>query len=222
MTHNSGAKKNLTAALINQIKHFDLDLEHEIFDNLIDYILLLNKWNKTYNLTAIREPEKMLTHHLLDSLSVTKYIKGKHVLDVGTGAGLPGIPLALVLPQFKFTLLDSVGKKIHFLNNVLMHLKIENVKIVQARIENFQDSKCFDTIITRATFSLTDIIEKTRHLLCENGQWLLMKGKYPQTEIDDFYKLHPEAKETFKIIVHKLEVPDLNAERHLVCISRHK
>lgn len=214
MTNKSEDNKLLTEQLIKQLKNLKINLASEICEKLIEYILLLDKWNKVYNLTAIRDLNKMISHHLIDSLAIKEYMNGKNILDVGTGAGLPGIPLALAMPELNFTLLDSNGKKIRFLNNVKMLLKLDNVTIVQSRIEDLEVNKCFDTIITRATFSINAIIEKTHDLLCENGNWLLMKGKYPEAEIAEFHQFHPE----LNYIITKLNIAALAAERHLILI----
>jgi len=174
------------------------------------YIELLLKWNKVHNLTAALTSEEIMLKHFLDSLSIASYIKGPNVLDFGSGGGFPGIPLALALPQYQFTLLDSHGKKTRFLNQVVLELKLANIEVVTKRIEDFVPQKHFATIVTRATSSLHDIIEKVRHVGDENTAILAMKGKYPADEL-------AMVKAPYE--VHKIQLPILNIERHLIKIS---
>lgn len=181
-------------------------------EKLLRYLLLLEKWNKTYNLTSIRDLKEMITHHILDSLSIRDYLAGIRILDVGTGAGLPGIPLAIVQPHREFYLLDSNQKKTTFLNQVLLELKISNVTIINARVEKYTDETCFDCIITRAFSSLQEFVDCTNHLVCKDGFWLAMKGKYPTEELANLTG-------EFSTMVYDLQVPGLNAERHLVKIQ---
>lgn len=197
---------------INGVKTLGLNISPEMQGKFFTYIELLQKWNKTYNLTAIDDTQEILIKHILDSLVITPYIKGPFVLDYGSGAGLPGIPLALCLPDIKFVLLDSNLKKIKFLNHVVFNLKLPNVGTLHSRVEEFQFEQGFDTIITRATGSLHDIIMMTKHLLSTNGQLLVMKGKYPENEIAEIDKIA-------RTFIHKLQVPYLDAERHLACIT---
>ena len=196
----------------NGIKDLGLTISPEIQDNFFIYIELLQKWNKVHNLTAISDIKEITIKHILDSLVIAPYIKGHFVLDFGSGAGLPGIPLALCLPHLKFILLDSNIKKISFLNHVILTLQIANAGTIHSRVEQFQFKEGFDSIITRATGSLHDIILLTKHLLAKNGQILVMKGKYPETEIAEINSIA-------NIITHKLQIPYLDAERHLICIN---
>lgn len=179
---------------------------------LLHYLALLSKWNAAYNLTAIREPQAMLVQHLLDSLAIWPYIPEGKILDVGTGAGLPGIPLAIIFPEREFTLLDSNGKKTRFLTQVIHELKLNPVTVVQARVENFQGQ--FAAIVSRAFASLTDMLQNTDHLCSNRGVFLAMKGNYPAAEIDE---LPAEFKVQQTV---KLTVPYLDAERHLVIIGK--
>lgn len=179
---------------------------------LIRYIELISQWNRTYNLTAIRDLDAMITRHLLDSLSISPFVVGKRVLDVGTGAGLPGIPLAIIYPDKQFTLLDSNQKKTRFLQQVVYTLKLHNVKIVHHRIEEFSSEK-FDIILSRAFSTLKDFIVMSKHLLHEQGAFLAMKGVYPLIELQ-------EIQTPFKVkATHPLHVPRLEAERHVVEIN---
>lgn len=150
---------------------------------LFHYLTLLNKWNAAYNLTAIREPEVMINKHLLDSLAIAPWLNGKKILDVGTGAGLPGIPLAITHPDISFVLLDSNGKKIRFLNEVKRQLSLTNVEMVQFRVENYHPKSGFDTVISRAFSNIEQMIHWTQHLIAPKGLWLAMKGRYPEEEL---------------------------------------
>ena len=188
-------------------------LDQKQQETLIKYVDLLNKWNKTYNLTAVRKPEQMVTRHLLDSLSICPYLRGKRILDVGTGAGLPGIPLAIAFPDRHFTLLDSNNKKTRFVTQAVSELELSNVDVVQSRVENFQISPPFDTIISRAYSAIGDMVNQTRHLLALNGVFLAMKGMTPVAEIN-------ELPEDFVLVKnHELYVPELEEARHLLEIK---
>jgi 16S rRNA (guanine527-N7)-methyltransferase len=155
---------------------------HNITEPLLNYLLLLDKWNKTYNLTAIRDVNEMVAKHLLDSLAILPWIQGLRIIDVGTGAGLPGIPLAIARPDIKVTLLDSNGKKTRFLQEVQRNLGLKNLEIVQFRVEDYHPSLGFDTVLSRAFSSLQQMVDKTEHLLAPSGQWLAMKGHYIEAE----------------------------------------
>ncbi len=180
---------------------------------LLSYLELLVQWNASYNLTAVRDPLEMVCRHLLDSLSVLPWVRGEHLLDAGTGAGLPGIPLAIMQPELIVTLLDSTGKKIRFLRHVKRRLLLENIRPVQARLESWQVQKMPDCIISRALSNLTGFIEASRHLAARDTMLLAMKGKYPEAELEalpDWTRVHS---------VEKLEVPGLQEDRHLVIMS---
>ncbi len=182
-------------------------------NTLIKYVELLNKWNKTYNLTAVRKPEQMVTRHLLDSLSICPYLRGKHILDVGTGAGLPGIPLAVVFPERQFTLLDSNNKKTRFVVQAVSELELPNVDVVQSRVEEFESEVLFDTIISRAYSAIGDMVEQTSHLLVIDGIFLAMKGVNPIAEIDELSSNYTVEEN------HVIKVPGLEEERHLLEIK---
>jgi len=178
------------------------------------YLQLLTKWNEAYNLTAIRDIDAMRVKHIADSLAVAPYLHGDVILDVGTGAGLPGIPLAIVNPQKQFILLDSNGKKIRFLRQVIQELELKNVQTVQARVEEYQAIQPISSIISRAFASIYDMLELTKNLANADTQFLAMKGIVPQQELDN---LPPD----FKLIaVHELQVPDLNEPRCLIVIKK--
>jgi len=175
-------------------------------------LLLLDqlvKWNKTYNLTAIDDPMDGLTLHLLDSLAVAPFINQSTLLDVGTGAGFPGLPLAILLPNVQFTLLDSNSKKIRFILQQIHLLNLANVTAIHSRVESAQHDR-FDAIISRAFASIQDMVHTTKHLLSEDGRWLAMKGQYSKQEVESVV---PAVKE---LACHMLTVPGLTAERCLI------
>jgi 16S rRNA (guanine527-N7)-methyltransferase len=210
---NEQNKEKLANYLAQKLVYAGYNINHSVQEKIIAYLSLLHKWNSVYNLTRITQPEDMVTRHILDSLSIRSYLQGQQILDVGSGAGLPGIPLALVEPDRTFQLLDSNAKKTRFLLHVVQELQIKNIKISQARVENFIPNYCFDTVMSRAFSSLSDFIKLTQHLCCKNGQWLAMKGQYPQEEL-------AEIDETFAAIVYDVPVKGLDAKRHIVILKK--
>jgi 16S rRNA (guanine527-N7)-methyltransferase len=184
-------------------------LSDDKIEQLLGFIKLIEKWNKAYNLTAIRDREAMVRLHILDSLAIVPFIEGKRVIDIGTGAGLPGIPLAIYLPEIEFTLLDSNAKKTRFVQQAILELKLKNVSVCHNRVEHYHPEKSFDTVITRAFASLSDIVDLTAHLLSKDGALLAMKGQAP-----DVPKL-----ESAKITLIPVNVPGITAERCLVRIQ---
>jgi 16S rRNA (guanine527-N7)-methyltransferase len=191
-----------------------LTLERDIQQRLLDYIALIEKWNRVYNLTAIREPEKMVSRHLLDSLAVAPHLHAKRLLDVGSGAGLPGIPLALAKPDTHVTLLDSNHKKAAFLNQAVIELKLKNADVCSERVESWQTQNRFDVIISRAFSDMGEFVRITRHLLAPGGMFAAMKGLHPYEEID---KLPPGCKVQQ---VLPLAIPGLEGARYLVLIGQ--
>jgi len=180
---------------------------------LTAYLRLLHRWNQTYNLTAIRDPHQMITRHVLDSLSVLPWTGEGPLLDAGTGAGLPGIPLAIMQPQRDIVLLDSAGKKIRFLNHVVRELSLDRVRPVQARLESWSGEPRPDTIISRAFTSIAAFARSSQHLAVTGTRLLAMKGKRPDAELEDL----PDG---WKIdSIQRLRVPGLQEERHLVIMS---
>ena len=198
----------------NALHQLDCIASQQQLQQLQDYLELLQRWNKVYNLTAVRNPADMLPLHIFDSLSVAHFINGNNCLDVGSGAGLPGIPLAIMQSERQFTMLDTNGKKTRFIQQAIIQLKLDNANVVQTRIENWQSPQKFDAIISRAFASIADFITTSSKHLAPTGTLYAMKGQYQQTEINEIPK-------GFKLkTVHKLQVPELNAERHLVEIIK--
>lgn len=188
-----------------------LDLSEEQLLRLQDYLALLVKWNRAFNLTAIRDAAHMVSYHLLDSLALRPYVcSGLRLLDVGSGGGLPGVPIAIACPTLQVVLLDANEKKTTFLRQVAIELKLQNVQIVTARVEQYQIEEGFDCITTRAFSRLAEFVQLTRPLLAHGGEWLAMKGAYPQDEIAALPSW------VHRIDVLRLTVPGLMAERHLV------
>ncbi|EIL6326771.1 16S rRNA (guanine(527)-N(7))-methyltransferase RsmG, partial [Salmonella enterica] len=170
---------------------------------LVAYVDMLHKWNKAYNLTSVRDPNEMLVRHILDSIVVAPYLQGQRFIDVGTGPGLPGIPLAIVLPDAHFTLLDSLGKRVRFLRQVQHELKLENITPVQSRVEAYPSEPPFDGVISRAFASLNDMVSWCHHLPGEKGRFYALKGQLPGDEIASL-------PDNFSVeSVEKLRVPQL-------------
>ncbi|MBI0104306.1 16S rRNA (guanine(527)-N(7))-methyltransferase RsmG [Gilliamella sp. W8145] len=198
----------LKKKLINLIDQTDLSITSQQIDLLIDYVEMLNKWNKAYNLTAVRDPSEMLIKHIMDSLVVSPYLVGNTFIDVGTGPGLPGIPLAIINPDKQFDLVDSLGKRIRFLKQVQFELKLTNIQPIQSRIEEYNEKK-FDGVISRAFASLQDMLTWCKHLPNQQGSFYALKG----SDLD----VIPEGF-TLKQNI-KLTIPELNAERRLMIIQ---
>ena len=178
--------------------------------SLLEYLQLLIKWNRAYNLTAVREPAQMVTRHLLDSLAIAPFLTGQRLIDVGTGGGMPGVPMAILFPRREFHLLDSNGKKTRFLFQVKTALGLDNMIVHQARVESFRSEAPFDAVLSRAFASLEGMVTGCRHLLAEGGHFLAMKGAFPQEELDAV------AAACQLEAVHALDVPGLGEQRHLV------
>lgn len=200
--------------LLQALEENNYFFSDEIQKKFLQYLELLQKWNKAFNLTAIRDVKEMVNLHILDSLSVLPYLYGTRMLDVGTGAGLPGLILAIVLPEKFFVLLDSNSKKTHFLTQVQCSLKLKNIEIVHARSEDFHPSECFDTILSRALASLAKMMAITQHLICPHGRFVAMKGLYPKQEIE-------ELASGIKVSdVVQLQIKGIHAERHVVILEK--
>ena len=188
-----------------------LNISAEQQQKLLEYVALIAKWNAVHNLTAVREPLEMVTLHILDSLSVLLYIQAKRLLDVGAGAGLPSIVLAICLPELQVTAVDAVQKKVSFMRQVKAQLKLTNLTVMHERIENFKPEEKFDVIISRAFSEIGLFVKLTKHLLADGGKWFAMKGAIPQHELDKSGITPTEIK--------VLKVAGLDAERHLVILK---
>jgi 16S rRNA (guanine527-N7)-methyltransferase len=199
--------------LVKNAVKMHINISDEQADKLIQYLHLIVKWNRIHNLTAIRNPQDMLTHHLLDSLSVNQWVKADKLLDVGTGAGLPGIPLAIVRPEMHITLSDSNNKKSIFQQQANIELDLKNVTVKSGRVEDLCDVEKFDGIISRAFSEIALFTNLTKHLLADDGRWYAMKGVFPNEELESL----PEYVQVEA--VHELEVPMLNAQRHLLVMK---
>jgi 16S rRNA (guanine527-N7)-methyltransferase len=194
------------------LQEMGLDLAPPAVEKLLTFLELLEKWNRSYNLTAVREPEQMVPRHLLDSLSVLPQLHGTRVLDIGTGAGLPGIPLALARPDLAFTLLDSNAKKTRFATQAMHELGLKNIEVVQERAEKFHPEIKFDTLIARAFASIPDMLAASRHLCAPHGRFLVMKGVFPQEEL-------AAVMDGYQAEVKALRIPGLDAARHVVILA---
>ena len=200
------SKEQLKSGLIAM--SLDLTTAQQLL--LLEYVSLLKKWNNTYNLTALRDEQQIISHHILDSLTLLPYItQVQNMIDVGSGGGMPGIPTAICRPDLQITLLDSNTKKTSFLQQVTIELGLKNVTVTSNRVETLYDKKA-DVVTSRAFAELHDFIALTKHLLNEGGYWAAMKGVYPFEELENI----PKNIEVYKI--DKLSVPGLDAERHMV------
>ncbi len=199
------------AILEQGIKDAKLDISAQTQQRLLDYLALMQKWNKVHNLTAVRDADEMVTLHLLDSLVVLPFVDAKHLLDVGSGAGLPGIPLAICLPDLQVTVIDSNSKKVSFMRQAKAELGIANLEVLGGRVEEIASTRKFEIIISRAFSDLSLFISLTHHLLDAQGKWLAMKGVYPEVELAELAaKTGVTASK-----VEVLNVPGLDAQRHL-------
>jgi 16S rRNA (guanine527-N7)-methyltransferase len=208
-------RPKLAQILADGINDLKLDLNQQQHEQLLDYLALLFKWNKVYNLTSVRDPMQMMTHHLLDSLAaVPAFADAHNVLDVGAGGGLPGVVLAIARPAMKVAMIDTVHKKTAFLTQVKAELGLNNVTVHTMRVEQLQVSDKFDVITSRAFADLSDFVNWSGHLLAEGGQFIALKGTAPPEEQERL----PKAWKVTKLA--PLTVPGLDAERHLVFIQK--
>ena len=198
--------------LVEGLHRMSLNLSDQMIDQLMAYLNLIEKWNRVYNLTAIRERDEMIKLHFLDSLSILNHVEMEHVLDVGSGAGFPGIVLAITKPELKVTVMDSVNKKTTFMQQVKSELSLTNLNVVNARVEDYQPTILFDGVITRAFSSIQNMLLMTQHTLKKNGAWLAMKSKDVKEEL--------EALDQNQYTLISLEVPFINAERYLVKLKK--
>lgn len=198
------------------VDRLGLQFPDDTLGRLLEFIALLQKWNRTFNLTAVRDPLQMVERHLLDSLTVLPFLHGRRILDIGTGAGLPGIPLALASPERDFVLLDSNGKKIRFVRQAILQLGMQRAEAVQSRVEAYRPALPFDTLITRAFAPLPKMLELTRHLLADGeSRMLAMKGSLPLDEIR-------QVEREYRVEVHDLQSVFANLDRHLITINPRK
>ena len=202
----------MKAKLENLLAQAEIQLTDLQKDQLIQLVQLLHKWNKAYNLTSVRDPQEMLVKHILDSIIVSTNLQGDRFIDVGTGPGLPGLPLAIINPTKQFVLLDSLGKRISFIRNAVRELGLTNVEPVLSRVEEYQPEQKFDGVLSRAFASLKDMTDWCHHLPKENGYFYALKGIYHEDEVQELDKKF-EVKD-----VITLNVPELVGERHLIVL----
>ena len=208
-------RPRLEQILLRGAAQLEVELTGAQRDALMAYLDLFQKWNKAYNLTAVRDPEQMVIRHLLDSLAIAPYIEADRYIDVGTGGGLPGVPMAILFPDRRFDLLDSNGKKTRFLFQVKTALALDNMTVHHARVEAFRPEQSYDVVLSRAFASLLDMVTGCRHLLEPGGHFLAMKGTRPDDELAalPFDDCRLQA-------IHTLAVPGLDEQRHLVDLLR--
>jgi len=204
--------QNIDLLLSKALQENNIHIADTMQQKLIYYLELMQTWNRVFNLTTITQPRDMVYLHLIDSLVVQPYLQGNHLLDVGTGAGLPGIPLAIVNPEQQWVLLDKNSKKTRFLTQAIAELRLTNVQIIHQLTTNFHPTQCFDSILSRAFGTIRLFVESTEHLLCPNGKFIAMKGKYPQDELDDVpYRFHVHD-------VARLDIQGIDVARHIISL----
>ncbi|MDS4030359.1 MAG: 16S rRNA (guanine(527)-N(7))-methyltransferase RsmG [Candidatus Contendobacter sp.] len=204
---------HIEQAIIEGCEQLDIRLPGGACGRLAAYLSLLERWNRAYNLTAVREPEAMVIRHLLDSLSILPWLEGPRVLDVGSGAGLPGIPLAVARPEYEFCLLDSNGKRTRFLTQAAIELQLPNVSVARSRVEDYRPDTLFNSVVSRAFATLAELVADAGRLCAPTGRLLAMKGVYPD---DELARLPP----AYQVVgVYPLRIPHLDAERHLVHLA---
>ena len=207
-------QQDLHCILASGLEALSLDLTDNQQHQLVEFVLLIDKWNKAYNLTSVRCPKQMMVKHILDSLAIVPHLTGENIIDVGTGPGLPGMPLAIAFPDKTFTLLDSLGKRVRFMTQCVHTLKLTNVTPVNSRVENHVGDKPYDIVLSRAFASLKDMLHWCEHLVDSDGQFLALKGQFPQSEID-------EVSDHFQVTAtENITVPNLEGERHLVWLRK--
>jgi 16S rRNA (guanine527-N7)-methyltransferase len=206
--------QELTDLLLGCVKGTQLQVSPQQIAQLVGFVNLIHKWNKTYNLTSVRDPKQMVIKHIMDSIIVAPHLTEQQYIDVGTGPGLPGIPLSIMHPEKSFILLDSLGKRVRFMKQVAYELKLSNIHPVQSRVEDFKSEVPIDAVLSRAFASLKDMLHWCQHLVDSAGTFVALKGQLPQQEIDEL----PEGFEIKEII--RLAIPDLTGERHLIKIVK--
>lgn len=207
-------QEQLVEQLTSCLKDSDVTPSSEQIEKLVAYVLMMHKWNKTYNLTSVRDPQQMLIKHIVDSIVVASFLSQKYYIDVGTGPGLPGIPLAIMCPDKHFVLLDSLGKRVRFMKQAAYELKLSNIEPVQSRVEDYQSKVKLDGVISRAFASLKDMLHWCQHLVDSQGVFLALKGQLPEDELK-------EISDKFDLVeIIKLKVPHLVGERHIIKIRK--
>lgn len=200
----------LATGIADALRQAGLDVPPTAAAQLADYLLLLERWNRTYNLTAVRHGADMIHRHIVDSLVILPWVRGPRVLDVGSGAGLPGIPLAIGRPALHVVLLDSSAKRVRFMRQAVAELNLGNVEVAHGRVEDYRPEALFDSVVARAFAALAELVRKAGRLCRGEGRLLAMKGTYPAAEL-------AELPATYRVEgVYQLQVPGLDAERHLV------
>ncbi len=207
------SSERIEQSIIEGSERLNIPLPVDASRRLTNYLTLLERWNRAYNLTAVRDPAAMVVRHLLDSLSILPWLQGPKVLDVGSGAGLPGLPLAIARPDCAFCLLDSNGKRTRFLIQAVAELQLPNVSVVRSRVEDYQPATLFNSVVSRAFATLADMAANAGRLCAPDGRLLAMKGVFPD---DELARLPPG----YVVVgVYPLHVPHLEAERHLVHLA---
>lgn len=204
--------------LHSQLQQACEQLPFEVSDaqqhSLLDYLAMMVKWNKAYNLTSVRDPQDMLAKHIIDSIAIKPLLTGSKFIDVGTGPGLPGIPLSIVMPNASFTLLDSLGKRVRFMKQCAYELKLNNIEPVQSRVEAYKQGVPYDGVLSRAFASLKDMLHWCQHLVDSQGLFYALKGQYPDSELS-------EIGSSFQVeSTHTVSVPSLTGERHLIVVRK--
>lgn len=210
----SEVDQSLLTILQESLKDVSLVVSEEQQAMLIRYVQMMHKWNKAYNLTSVRDPADMVLKHIVDSIVVAPYLDKTNYIDVGTGPGLPGIPLSIMLPDKNFVLLDSLGKRVRFMKQVAFELGLKNIEPVQSRVEQYQPELALDGVLSRAFASLKDMLHWCQHLVDSEGVFLALKGQFPEQELEQL----PEGFGFLQSI--KLDVPGLQGERHLIKLNK--
>ncbi|HGX91915.1 MAG TPA: 16S rRNA (guanine(527)-N(7))-methyltransferase RsmG [Candidatus Tenderia sp.] len=199
--------------LAEGLAQMGLSLDEATQDRLLHFLNLMRKWNRVYNLTSRKDMDNMVARHLLDSLALVPYLNGSRLVDVGSGAGLPAIPLALACPEKQFVSLDCVTKKGRFRTQAMIELGLKNMEVVTSRVEAYQPEVGFDSVVSRAFATISDMLAVSGHLVADDGVFLAMKGVYPEEELADIPA-------QFRVeVVHELQVPYLSAARHLAVVT---
>ena len=210
----SALKHSLLTELSANLSALSFEVTEAQCDKLIDFLLMMHKWNKAYNLTSVRDPQQMLVRHILDSIVIAPHLDKQDYIDVGTGPGLPGIPLAIIHPDKNFVLLDSLGKRVRFMKQAAFELGLDNIEPVQSRVEAYSSQIRLDGVLSRAFASLKDMLHWCQHLVDSEGEFLALKGQFPTDEVEQL----PEGFILTESIV--LSVPNLDGERHLLKIKK--